>query len=127
MVKVGSIFEARELCLTRTPPWSKKTVTLRRVPYTAKSPTPAQARARLAMIGAGRAAAGATAGLSGAARIHAMNAHVSAALGGQSHGGRPPGYRAPRPGYNSEATLRRIAGQAPTGGMPAFALPPPPF
>lgn len=123
MVKVGSIFESKELVLRRTPPWSKKSVTIGTVPYTAKNPTPAQARARLALIGAGRAAASATAGLSGAARIHAMNAHVAAALGGQSHGGHPPGYKSRRPGYNTEAKLRRIAGQAPAGG---FALPPPP-
>lgn len=124
MVKIGSIFEAKELTLRRTPPWSKKSVTIGTVPYTAKNPTPAQARARLAMIGAGKAAAGATAGLSGAARIHAMNAHVSSALGGQSHGGMPPGMKRPSRGYNTEAKLRRIAGQA--GGMPSF-MPPPPF
>lgn len=124
MVKVGSIFESKELVLRRTPPWSKKSVTIGTVPYTAKNPTPAQARARLAMIGAGKAAGAATAGLSGAARIHAMNAHVSSALGGQTHGGHPPGYKSRRPGYNTEAKLRRIAGQA--GGGGGFALPPPP-
>lgn len=123
MVKIGSIFEAKELVLRRTPPWSKKSVTIGTVPYTAKKPTPAQARARLAMIGAGKAAGAATAGLSGAARIHAMNAHVSSALGGQTHGGHPPGYKSKKPGYNTEAALRRIAGQA--TGM-GFQLPPPP-
>jgi hypothetical protein len=125
MVKVGSIFESKELQLRRTPPWSKKSVTIGTVPYTAKNPTPAQARARLAMIQAGKAAAAATAGLSGAARVNAMNAHVAQQLGGQSHGGHPPGYKSRRPGYNTEARLRRIAGQqGPAGG---FALPPPPF
>ena len=124
MVKIGSIFEAKELTLRRTPPWSKKSVTIGTVPYTAKNPTPAQAKARLAMAGAGTAAGAATAGLSGAARINAMNAHVSSALGGQSHGGHPPGYKSKKPGYNTLAKLRRIAGQA--GGGMGFALPPPP-
>ncbi len=123
MVKIGSIFEAKELTLRRTPPWSKRSVTIGTVPYTAKNPTPAQARARLALAGAGTAAGAATAQLSGAARINAMNAHVSSALGGQTHGGHPPGYKSRRPGYNSLAKLRRIAGQA---GGAGFALPPPP-
>ena len=125
MVKIGSIFEAKELTLRRTPPWAKKSVTIGTVPWTAKSPTPAQARARLAMIGAGKAAGAATAGLSGPARITAMNAHVSSALGGQSHGGHPPGYKSKKPGYNTEAFLRKRAGQQVAGGM-GFALPPPP-
>lgn len=127
MTKIGSIFEARELSICRSPPWGKKGVYLKRVPYTAKNPTPAQARARLAMIQAGKSAASATAGLAGAARVHAMNAHVASALGGQSHGGMPPGMRRPKPGYNTEATLRRIAGQAPAGRMPGFLPPPPGF
>lgn len=124
MTKVGSIFESKELTIRRTPPWSKKSVAIGTVPYTAKNPTPAQARARLALAGAGKAAGAATAGLSGAARIHAMNAHVSSALGGQSHGGHPPGYKSKTPGYNTLAKLRRIAGQG--QGM-GFNIPPPPM